>query len=976
MKARALLIAVLLWMPVVLPAANNETISTDEYFLNPTPTKDTERNDRLAVEGRGDGRKKRFLRRDMRMEDEAHSSCYESVDGPLQFMKREEWDLTKGPVRMEMRPKYIVVRDGGKGCSTIKQCAEVLRLMISANLEKPCDVRENFYIGGDGNVYEGRGWHVEPYRNLRGLRKNALTVQFLGSNYDDDQTRKQIRSFRSWLSASLMTGKLTEGFKIISMRQLLVDTRFTGERLSRIVSSWEEKMGDEQISALWQYSIPGHLKMVNRDEWKASVSTKMLDTLPSKNNRVMISESGDDCLGQENCKLWMRKNQKSLIGYYGDLFHNFYIAENGDVFEGRGWKFKAHWNLPSIDNSYLSVQLIGNFTSKTPTKEAINSLKQLVQLGIELGKVSLMYQITSMRQLYLEENSLGTALRIYAEGWHQWNDEGSVILPYLNLNEREHYYGISIRYVSYSNATVMVDDGGDRCFTYEECRRVLQNQPLQNYNYYIGEDGHIHKGSGNEVSKWNSIFYSDSVITVKFLGSFEENVPLPLALRAFKGLMANIYIRIHLHPNPHIKLISFRETYKTSSQALRGLDHYLSSLDAWTSDFSIVFLTDSPLWAKTFPIISFQEWDPYNEGRVAYIETDLNAPLQKPIEYVLVGELDLECDPWHCWSLRMRMNFFQDNFYVRDDGWAHEGLGWNTSQKWKTKLLKNNFLAVKFLGEFQNSLPSYTAMYGFWRLMKSGVDSGKLSRDYKIISIRQVFDDPLSLGDKLWENILTWDHWSIDSIPLFSEEAVPPKLPLYVRKKQLNSTVAKEVRELADIEYDKKIPCILVMNAGNQCFNADECAVAVRDAENTTFSSFGFEPASFYVGDDGRIYEGRGWSTLYYVYHLPPCYVVSFLGKFDENTPTEKAISAFHDLVTMGRYHEKFDEYYKIISIREICRYSGWIGQSLYESMSEWEHRINTVYDRQCISPPEEETPFPSDTRNPRPQWYIYGSFM
>ncbi|XP_046396213.1 uncharacterized protein LOC124163381 [Ischnura elegans] len=877
------------------------------------------------------------------------TSCYERVEEPLPILSRENWDISKLPVQKESTPKYVAVRDGGKHCSTAKQCAALLRWMRITSLEKPCDLRENFYIGGDGNVYEGRGWDVEPYWYLRGLRSKALTVQFLGSHFDDGQSRRHIRPFRSWLSASLLMGKLTEGFKIISMSQLLNDTKFMDENLNAIVGSWEKIIDDEQMSALWEYSIPGHLNMVYRDEWNASVSTKKLGTLTSKIKKIIISESGDGCFGQENCKLWMKEHQESLIGNYGDLFHNFYIAENGGVFEGRGWKFKAHWNLPNINNSYLSVQLIGNFTSKTPTKEAINSLKQLVQVGIKLRKVSPAHEVTSIRQLYQESNSLGSELQKYAARWVNWLDRTTLekkflsdetpILALIKRKDWDRYYDKYVNnrtYITIYDVVVMVDDGGKRCFTSNECMRVLETQPLR--NYYIGEDGHVYEGSGRQGTEWNSIFHSDSVITVKFLGPFEQNTPLPLALRAFQSLMDHV-IHHRLFSSNYINLISFRQTYKTSSDELGGLDLYLSSLKSWKNELSYDVLDESPVWANNYPIIPREGWDP--RGKI-----NSETSLGHPIEYVLIGEANLKRKtlqslPEEEDKIRKVMSFLEDNFYVREDGWSYEGLGWNVSQNWKGAILRNNFLAVKFIGRFQNSLPTPMAMYGFRRLMRTGVSSGKLLRDYKIISTRQLFDDSLSLGDKLWEDIQTWEHWSNDSLPLFLEKADSSELTQYVQRRQWDVT-----HSIYRMKGDEDtLSCVVVMNTGRHCSNASECISSVREVESGKLSSLWFEPGSFYVGGDGRIYEGRGWSRAYSFHWLRYCYVVSFLGDFAKEPPSEKAIAAFNDLITMGKYYGTLEKHYKLISMREICDYSEWIGDALHDALEGW-------MDRQ--PPPEE----------------------
>ncbi|KAK2146721.1 hypothetical protein LSH36_586g01011 [Paralvinella palmiformis] len=53
-------------------------------------------------------------------------------------------------------------------------------------------------------------------------------------------------------------------------------------------------------------------------------------------------------------------------------------------------------------------------------------------------------------------------------------------------------------------------------------------------------------------------------------------------------------------------------------------------------------------------------------------------------------------------------------------------------------------------------------------------------------------------------------------------------------------------------------------SSGSHCYTLDDCSAVVRAIQRMHMDSNGWDDIgyNFLVGEDGRVYEGRGWTTL------------------------------------------------------------------------------------------------------------------
>lgn len=154
------------------------------------------------------------------------------------------------------------------------------------------------------------------------------------------------------------------------------------------------------------------------------------------------------------------------------------------------------------------------------------------------------------------------------------------------------------------------------------------------------------------------------------------------------------------------------------------------------------------------------------------VESKYLAKLSHPVPWVIISHTATEsCSNQSQCVLRVRLiqtfhiesRKWHDigyNFLVGGDGSAYCGRGWDSVGA--HTLGYNNFaIGISFIGTFNNNDPPKEQLEACRKLIKRGVDLGKIAKDYKLFGHRQL-SSTLSPGDKLFEIIVEWPHFVSD----------------------------------------------------------------------------------------------------------------------------------------------------------------------------------------------------------------------
>lgn len=98
------------------------------------------------------------------------------------------------------------------------------------------------------------------------------------------------------------------------------------------------------------------------------------------------------------------------------------------------------------------------------------------------------------------------------------------------------------------------------------------------------------------------------------------------------------------------------------------------------------------------------------------------------------------------------------SFGVGGDGNAYEGRGWSSVGA-HAPGYNTISIGICVIGNWMEELPSQTQLQKVHELIDYGVRIAMIAPDYKLIGHRQA-KDTLCPGDKLFEEITTWDHFT------------------------------------------------------------------------------------------------------------------------------------------------------------------------------------------------------------------------
>ena len=168
----------------------------------------------------------------------------------------------------------------------------------------------------------------------------------------------------------------------------------------------------------------GQLKIVNRRTWLAQPAVRRSNNLTHPVPYVVILHTAtESCHTQAACVYIVRNVQSFHIESNGwnDIGYSFLVGGDGSVYEGRGWDIEGAFTL-GYNRLAIGISFIGTFMSELPTPKQLQAGKQLIDLGVKLGKISPEYKLLAHRQLSSTE-SPGLAFYKLLMTWPHWAEK-------------------------------------------------------------------------------------------------------------------------------------------------------------------------------------------------------------------------------------------------------------------------------------------------------------------------------------------------------------------------------------------------------------------------------------------------------------------------------------------------------------------------------------------------------------------------
>ncbi|GJQ80278.1 PGRPS1 [Trypoxylus dichotomus] len=140
-----------------------------------------------------------------------------------------------------VRPvKYVIIHHTvSQSCSDENACCEQLTNIQSYHMDELSfnDIGYNFMIGGDGNIYEGVGWHKEGAHTY-GYNKKSIGIAFIGDFRRVAPNQKQLKAAQKLIQCGEELGELDRRYRLLGARSVSA-TESPGLALFRELTSWK-----------------------------------------------------------------------------------------------------------------------------------------------------------------------------------------------------------------------------------------------------------------------------------------------------------------------------------------------------------------------------------------------------------------------------------------------------------------------------------------------------------------------------------------------------------------------------------------------------------------------------------------------------------------------------------------------------------------------------------------------------------------
>ena len=137
-------------------------------------------------------------------------------------------------------PYVIISHTAGGTCYEKKTCMEYLRNIQKDQMSRTpayADIAYNFLVGGDGNIYEGRGWTNRSPIDGFANNKN-IDINFIGDfSVDRDPTKPQIEAVKALIEYGLNNSFIAENYSLIATNST-GSTLSLGRNVYKIIKTW------------------------------------------------------------------------------------------------------------------------------------------------------------------------------------------------------------------------------------------------------------------------------------------------------------------------------------------------------------------------------------------------------------------------------------------------------------------------------------------------------------------------------------------------------------------------------------------------------------------------------------------------------------------------------------------------------------------------------------------------------------------
>ncbi|CAO1316068.1 unnamed protein product [Diamesa tonsa] len=504
----------------------------------------------------------------------------------LRLISRDEW-LAQPPNEI-LTPlivpakRIIITHTATEFCETQAACTLRARLMQTFHMESKGwdDIGYNFMIGGDGAVYEGRGWESQG-AHTKGYNVGSIGVAYIGTFNKKLPNDKMINVGFLLFQEGVKIGRLIPDYKIYGHRQLIA-SESPGAAFYDLIKTWNTSEGPETSLSLDSTLSLGftssssestttaypkyNFTIVTRSDWGAIEPRPGIKNLTFPIQRIIITHTADQmrtCNTEDECSQLIKDLQRNgmntcRISDIDDIPFNFIIGGNGDVFEGRGWNLIGEHSPDRHGTSYnkdsIGISFIGDYRNSQPSQNQIDSIISFFTQSIQEGKLNSNYSIYYKTQL-IGQTDENDQLFKTIKSFQHWNLNLKTLNRLENIDQLEtisrdswtsnQYIIGKHKQLNPIQRIIVMETGDVSCTTIESCKQFLQHKQNKDYpkaddikeNFFVGYDGTIYEGrgwsrEGQHTYDSAGTSYNSQAIGLSLIGNFTKKPPNELQWNA------------------------------------------------------------------------------------------------------------------------------------------------------------------------------------------------------------------------------------------------------------------------------------------------------------------------------------------------------------------------------------------------------------------------------------------------------------
>ncbi|XP_049962220.1 peptidoglycan recognition protein 1-like isoform X1 [Schistocerca serialis cubense] len=194
---------------------------------------------------------------------------------------------------------------------------------------------------------------------------------------------------------------------------LIVIITLTTAQASDAASEHNHTENSTEVSVDAEFILPDGRPIIRRSEW-SSVPPDFRRTLRHPTPYVIIGHTADKvCRGKDECFVLLRiyRDEHRAKWLQPDISYNFLIDVEGNVYEGRGWDSTNNYQSWA-KRCNLGVTLMGDFRTDNVTTTMMQTLLQLLDLGLSLGKLDPNYRLVAQSQVHASLSPGNNVLKV------------------------------------------------------------------------------------------------------------------------------------------------------------------------------------------------------------------------------------------------------------------------------------------------------------------------------------------------------------------------------------------------------------------------------------------------------------------------------------------------------------------------------------------------------------------------------------